>query len=194
MRTIIAIAAAAAAVSLLPIQASAQDAYAVDADHAWVTFKTNHAGWADAHGLFRTVSGEIQFDRENVANSSIELRIEAASIDTNNERRDTHLRSPDFFNVEEFPEITFESTTIEQTGERTANVTGDLTLLGTTEPVTLAVTWNEESPLPWDANTIKTGFSATGSFSGLDFGMTSLTQYGLGPDVELDIDIEAVRQ
>lgn len=174
--------------------AFAADSYEIDPTHAWVSFKTNHAGWANAHGTFKSVSGAISFDKEDVTKSSIELKIDAASIDTNHEQRDTHLKSPDFLNVEEFPEITFKSTAIEKTGDKTAKVTGDLTLAGTTGPVTLDVTWNAESALPWDANVIKTGFSATGGFSGTDFGIAKLADFGLGPDFKLDIDVEAVKK
>lgn len=174
--------------------AFAADSYDIDPTHAWVRFETNHAGWAQAQGAFKTVSGTISFDKEDVTKSSVEIVLEAASIDTNDEKRDTHLKSPDFLNAEEFPQITFKSTAIEQTGDKTAKVTGDLTLLGTAKPVVLDVTWNAESPLPWDANTIKTGFSATGTFSGPEFGIAKMTDFGLGPDITLDIDVEAVKK
>lgn len=174
--------------------AFAADSYEIDPTHAWVSFKTNHAGWANAHGVFRTVSGEISFDKDDVTKSSIELKIDAASIDTNHEQRDTHLKSPDFLNVEEFPEVTFKSTAIEKTGDKTAKVTGDLSIAGTTKPVTLDVIWNSESPLPWDAKTIKTGFSATGAITGADFGITKLADFGLGPDLLLDVDLEAIKK
>ncbi|MFD1329884.1 YceI family protein [Mycoplana ramosa] len=174
--------------------AFAADSYDIDPTHAWVRFETNHAGWSQAQGAFKAVSGTIAFDKEDVTKSSVEIVLEAASIDTNDEKRDTHLKSPDFLNAEEFPQITFKSTAIEKTGDKTAKVTGDLTLLGTAKPVVLDVTWNAESPLPWDANTIKTGFSATGTFSGPEFGITKMTDFGLGPDITLDIDVEAVKK
>ena len=185
---------AAVAGVLMAGSAFAADAYDIDPAHAWVGFKTNHAGWAHAHGAFKTVSGSISFDKEDVTKSSVEITIDAASIDTNDDKRNTHLKSPDFLNAEEFPQITFKSTAIEKTGDKTAKVTGDLTLLGTSKPVTLDVTWNGKSPLPWDANTIKTGFSATGSFNGVDFGITKMADFGLGPDIALDIDVEAVKK
>lgn len=174
--------------------AFAADSYDIDPTHAWVRFETNHAGWSQAQGAFKAVSGTISFDKEDVTKSSVEIVLEAGSIDTNDEKRDTHLKSPDFLNAEEFPQITFKSTTIEKTGDKTAKVTGDLTLLGTAKPVVLDVTWNAESPLPWDANTIKTGFSATGTFSGPEFGIAKMTDFGLGPDITLDIDVEAVKK
>ncbi len=186
--------AAAVAGLFLAGSAFAADTYEIDPTHAWVGFKTNHAGWANAQGTFKAVTGTITFDKDDVTKSAIELTIEAGSIDTNNDKRDVHLKSPDFLNAEEFPQITFKSTAIEKTGEKTAKVTGDLTLVGTTRPVTLDVTWNGEAPLPWDANTIKSGFSATGSFSGPDFGLTKMTDFGLGPDLVLSADLEAVKK
>ncbi|CAN7710778.1 YceI family protein [Neorhizobium tomejilense] len=174
--------------------AFAADIYEIDPTHAWVSFKTNHAGWSNAHGTFKAVSGTIAFDKNDVAKSNIFLKIDANSIDTNFEQRNSDLKSPDFLNVAEFPEITFTSTAVEKTGDKTAKVTGGLSLAGTVKPVVLDVIWNAESPLPWDANTIKTGFSATGKFSGLDFGINKLTDFGLGPDLSLDIDIEAIKK
>ena len=126
--------------------AFAADSYDIDPTHAWVRFETNHAGWSQAQGAFKAVSGTIAFDKEDVTKSTVEIVLEAASIDTNDEKRDTHLKSPDFLNAEEFPQITFKSTAIEKTGDKTAKVTGDLTLLGTAKPVVLDVTWNAESP------------------------------------------------
>lgn len=174
--------------------AFAAETYDIDPTHAWVTFKVNHGGWAKAHGTFKKVEGTIVFDKDDVTKSTISLKLDANSIDTNFEQRNSDLKSPDFLNVEEFPEITFTSTAIEKTGDKTAKVTGDLSLVGVVKPVTLDVTWNAEAPLPWDANTIKTGFSANGTFSGLDFGLNKLTDFGLGPDLALDIDIEAIKK
>lgn len=179
---------------LLTGSAFASDNYDIDPTHAWVSFKTNHGGWSNAHGIFKTVKGAISFDKTDVAKSSISLTIDANSVDTNFAQRDSDLKSPDFLNVEEFPDITFTSTKIEKTGDRTAKVTGDLSLAGTVKPVTLDVTWNAEAALPWDAKTIKTGFSATGKFSGPDFGLKKMADYGLGPDLALDIDVEAIKK
>lgn len=180
-------------IALSPMASAAQDSYSIDPAHAWVTFSINHAGWANAQGQFREVSGQILFDQENVSNSSLNVEIVAASVDTNHEGRDEHLSSPDFLNALEFPTITFVSETITQTGVRTGTVDGILTLVGTSRPVTLDVTWNEEKPLPWDANVVKTGFSATGTIQPTDFGMTKVAEFGLGPNIELRIEVEAIK-
>ena len=172
----------------------AADTYTIDEQHAWVQFAIPHAGWSNARGQFRTVSGDIVFDHDDVTNSSVNVVIQSASVDTNLEARDDHLRSPDFLNAEEFPTIVFTSTAIEKTGDRTALVTGDMTIVGTTNSIVLDVVWGAEFPLPWDASTIKTGFSATTSINGVDFGINKLPDFGLGPDIEIFIDIEAVKQ
>ncbi|WP_284163457.1 YceI family protein [Frigidibacter sp. SD6-1] len=186
--------AIAAALAAFTLPAIAADSYKVDPRHAWVTFSTNHAGWSSAHGIFRTVSGEIVFDQDDVTNSSVSFEIDAASVDTNLADRDEHLRSPDFLNVEEFPTITFKSSSVEKTGERTGRVTGDLTLVGMTKEVVLDVTWNAEQPLPWDPNVVVSGFSTAVDINGTDFGITKMTEFGLGPGIAVKIDVEAVRQ
>jgi polyisoprenoid-binding protein YceI len=175
-----------------PVQGA--DQYKIDGNHAFVYFNVNHNGWAHAWGRFNTVSGDIAFDKNDPSKSSISVVIDAASVDTNHKKRDDHLRSPDFFNTEEFPEITFESTGIEQTGERTGKVVGNLTLLGVTKEMTLDVTWNVESPLPWDANVVKTGFSTVLKVMPGEFGMTNVPEWGMGPEVTMFLEIEAIKQ
>jgi polyisoprenoid-binding protein YceI len=185
--------AAALFITTSPV-AHAADHYTVHEDHTWVTFSVNHAGWANAHGIFRNVSGDISFDKDDVTNSSVSVVIKSESLDTNSEQRDRDMGGADFLNIVEFPEITFDSTRIEQTGERTAIVYGDLTMIGVSREVALDVVWNNEMPLPWDASTIKTGFSATATIDGTDFGMNQLKAFGLGPVVDVEIDLEALRQ
>ena len=174
--------------------AFAADTYKIDEQHAWVQFAVPHAGWANARGQFRAVGGDIMFDHDDVTKSSVNVIIQADSVDTNFEARDDHLRSPDFLNAEEFPILEFVSTGIEKTGDRTALVTGDMTIAGVTNSVVLDVVWGEEKPLPWDASTIKTGFSATTSINGVDFGINKMPDFGLGPNVEIFIEVEAIKQ
>lgn len=174
--------------------ANAEGRYLVHEDHTWVTFSVSHAGWANARGMFRAVSGEINFDQDDVTKSSVEVTLDAASLDTNSEQRDRDMAGADFLNSIEFPQITFVSTRIEKTGERTGIIYGDMTMVGVTREVALDVTWNAEFALPWDPSTIKTGFSATGQIDGTDFGMNSLVDFGLGPVIDIAIDLEAIRQ
>ena len=88
----------------------------------------------------------------------------------------------------------FVSTAVEVTGDNTAKVTGDLTLIGVTRPDTLDVTFNVEAPLPWNANVLKSGFSATGSFNSGDFCMAKVAEFDIGPDVSPTLEVEAIKQ
>lgn len=179
----------------LTASAWAADTYKVDPQHVWVTFGINHAGWSTAQGIFRKVDATIVFDKDDVSKSSVSATIDATSLDTNYDKRNSDLMSPDFLNTEEFPTITFQSTSVEKTGDRTGKLTGDLTIIGVTVPVTLDVTWSgKEDPFPWAPDVPRTGFTATGTISPAAFGMGKVAEYGLGPDVNLTINIEAEKQ
>ena len=172
--------------------AQAADTYTIDPAHVWVTFTINHAGWSSAHGIFKTVSGTISFDKDDVTKSTVSAQIDATSLDTNFEQRNTDLNSPDFLNTAEFPTITFDSTAVEKTGDKTGKITGNFTMIGTTVPVTLDVTWSGvEAAYPWAPDVMRTGFTATGTISPAAFGMTKVAEYGLGPDITVTIDVEA---
>ncbi|HYG86867.1 MAG TPA: YceI family protein [Azospirillum sp.] len=166
-------------------------AYKLDPAHMSVAFIVNHLGFSNLIGRFNTVSGEVAFDKDAVHSSTVKVTIDTASIDTAHAKRDEHLRSPDFFNAKEFPQMTFKSTKIEKTGDRTGKLHGDLTLLGTTKPVVLDVTFNKEGVSP--ASKLETvGFSARGKIKRSDFGM----KYGapnIGDEIELLIEAEAVK-
>jgi polyisoprenoid-binding protein YceI len=136
--------AALAAVLLLALLApapapAAPTAWGVDRAHSSVSFRIRHF-FSQVPGRFQSFDGALTYDEENPAASSMEFTIEAASIDTDQERRDGHLRSPDFFNVEKFPQIAFRSRKVEKTSEANVyEVTGDFTLIGVTQPVTVRV-------------------------------------------------------
>jgi polyisoprenoid-binding protein YceI len=178
---------------LLAGTAHASERYKIDPAHAWVYFTINHSGWANAIGRFDTIAGDISFDKDDVTRSTVKITIDTTSVNTNQKARDDHLRSPDFFNAAEFPSMTFESTAIAKTGDKTAKITGNLTLLGVSKPVTLDARWNAEAPYPFAENVIRSGFSATGVVSPAEFGMTKVTEFGMGPEVYLMIEIEADR-
>jgi len=120
-----------------PVQAA--DTYLFDKGHTEIIFKWNHVGLSTQSGEFRDYDGSVVFDRENLANSKVDVVIRTASLDTGVPALDEHLRSGDFFNVEANPEITFKSTSVKQTGVDQGAVTGDLTINGVTKPVTLDV-------------------------------------------------------
>ena len=117
------------------LSALGADTYKIDPVHSSVVFSVKHNGVTDFYGAFKEISGTVTFDAADAAKSSVELTVPVESIDTRNEKRDQHLKSPDFFNAKQFPAITFKSSKIEGSGE-TYKISGDLTIHGVTKPVT----------------------------------------------------------
>ncbi|GJL85551.1 MAG: polyisoprenoid-binding protein [Micavibrio sp.] len=174
-----------------PAQAQIEK-YSFDKAHTQILFFVNHLGFSNSHGEFLDFDGTLTLNRGELAKSGVDVTIQTASIDMNDEKWDTHMKNEDFFHVEKFPTMTFKSTDVEVTGENTANVTGDLTILETTRPVVLAVTHNKSGKHPMGEK-YQAGFSATVAIKRSDFGMT----YGLpmvGDDIQIRIEVEAVRQ
>lgn len=161
--------ALAALVTAVAAPVHAADTYEIDAAHSFVVFKLKHMNTSWAYGTFGKMSGTATFDEADPTKSSINLTIDPTSIDTGIEKRDGHLKSPDFFNVKEFPEITFKSTGVTKTADGKGQVTGELTLLGKTVPVTATI---EETGSGKGMNgEDRRGAQAEFSFKRSDFGM-----------------------
>jgi polyisoprenoid-binding protein YceI len=111
-------------------------AWEIDNTHSQVTFSVRHMMISTVKGHFNLISGQLHIDEQTPANSWIEAEADVASVDTRDERRDGHLRSPDFFDVENYPKLTFKSTKVEKVGDEEYKVTGDLTVRGISKPVT----------------------------------------------------------
>lgn len=188
IRTVL-LGAAALALTTSPVLAAD---YTIDDAHTQANFRVDHLGFSTTWGRFNEESGTVSFDPDNPEDASVSLVIDASSIDTNHAERDDHLRSPDFFNTAEFGEITFESTGVEVTGENTAAITGDLTMLGVTKSVTLDAIFNSIGTYPWDESTEVIGFSASGVLDRTEFGMMYGVG-GIGTEIQIDIDVEATR-
>jgi polyisoprenoid-binding protein YceI len=182
---------AATAVGAVAPAFAAPVSYKIDPAHTAVAFIVNHVAFSNVIGRFNTVGGDVTFDKDAVEKSVVNVTIDTASVDTNHAKRDEHLRSPDFFNAKEFPKMTFKSTKIEKTGDKTGKLHGDLTMLGVTKPVVLDITFNKDGVSP--ASKLETaGFSARGTVKRTDFGM----KYGapaIGDDIQLLIEVEAVK-
>ncbi len=179
----------------LAVPAGAAETYSFDQSHTDVVFRVSHFGLSDTLGRFNRTEGTLVLDEAAPENAKVEVTIQAASLDTNHEARDEHLRSADFFDVDSHPTITFVSTAIERTGEATAEVTGDLTLLGVTRPVVLEVTLNalQPHPLPQMNGVMTAGFSASATIERTAFGMDTYAP-AIGDEVEIILEVEALKQ
>lgn len=162
----------AASLALLAAPTLAAEPWTLDKSHAHVAFSADHLGFSMVQGQFREFDAEIMFDPENIEASSVSFTINAASVDTFWPERDQHIRSADFLNVEAHPTITFVSTAIEQTGENTATITGDLTIVGETREVTFEAVLNRIAPSPFQPDKTIAGFTVTGEIVRADFGVT----------------------
>jgi polyisoprenoid-binding protein YceI len=167
----------------------------VDPSHSSVDFRVKHLGISTVRGSFREFEGKLDVG-EDITNSQAAGTIKAASIDTGEPKRDEHLRSADFFDADSYPDITFESTSIEVIDDEEFHVTGDLTMHGVTKPITLhvEVTGTEEDP--W-GNT-RVGLEVQGELSRGDWGMTFNQALGSGnmmvsDKVRINAEISAVK-
>jgi len=164
----------------------------LDPAHAHASFSVRHLVISNVRGEFQKFAGSVKLDEKDVTKSSVEATIEAASLDTAVPDRDKHLRSPDFFDVEKFPTITFKSTKVESAGKGKLKVTGNLTMKGVTKSVVLAVEGpTAEIKDPWGKT--RRGISATTKINRQDFGLSWSKVVEAGPVVgdEVKIEIEA---
>lgn len=169
------------------------ETYVLEKPHTQILFGTKHLGFTTSYGRFHNFDGGFTFDRDNPESSSVEVTIQTASIDMGTKPWDDHMKNQDFFDVENFPTMTFKSKNIEMTGEKTANITGDLTLLDQTHPVTLSTVFNHSGEQPFDGK-YHAGFSATGSLKRTDWGIDYGVAGGVGDIVELIIEVDGIRQ
>lgn len=167
--------------------------YVIDKEgqHAFINFRISHLGFSWLYGRFNDFDGSFSWDAAAPEQSSVQVTINTASVDSNHAERDKHLRSPDFLNVSAHPQARFVSTGVEMTGEDTAKVTGELTLNGVTRPVVLDARFMGEGQDPWGG--YRAGFEGTASLRLKDFDIVM----DLGPasqEVELMLTIEGIRK
>jgi polyisoprenoid-binding protein YceI len=173
--------------------------WSIDATHTTVEFSVKHMMLTTVRGRVSGVSGTIEIDQENPAASSASVELDRTTIETGNDQRDAHLRSPDFFDVEQFPTITFRTRRI--AGARAEEgasfrVVGDLTVRGVTREITLDATYEGQGRDPWGGDRVS--FSAEGKLDRRDFGLTwnaALETGGVlvSNDVKVRIDVQAVK-
>jgi polyisoprenoid-binding protein YceI len=170
--------------------------YAIDPTHSRIGFVARHAMVTKVRGSFNEFDGSGHFDAANPADSSLQLTIKAASIDTRNADRDGHLRSNDFFDMDTYPEITFVSTAVEQTGDEEYRVTGDLTIKGVTKPVDVDFEYTGTAVDPYGNQRI--GLDGTTTVNRKDWGVNwnaALDAGGVlvGEKVTLEFEVSAIR-
>ncbi len=183
------------ALVMAPIAVSAST-YKVDKSHTSVAFKVRHL-FTKLTGRFDDFEGTISFDPANFSAATVEGTIRAASINTNNEKRDAHLKKEDFFDVEKYPQISFKSTKVTDvdTDAKTAKVHGNLTMHGVEKPIVLDVSYLGTAKDPW--GNMRGGFEATTTVNRKDFGIAwneTLDSGGLliGEEVEIEINVEGM--
>jgi polyisoprenoid-binding protein YceI len=190
-----------AAAMVLAVGAGAMSAqskdWKIDAAHSEADFSIKHMSISTVHGSFRGLSGVIKYDPANPAKSGVEASIDVTSVDTGVAPRDTHLKSPDFFDTAKFPTMTFKSTSVSKAGDH-YDVVGDLTLHGVTKQVVLKLEDLGKEETGMDGKSVHRGFSATTTINRKDFGLTwnGTLKSGdsvLGDDVKIELDIEAVQ-
>jgi polyisoprenoid-binding protein YceI len=170
--------------------------YTLDLAHTRIGFSARHAMVSKVRGQFNEFNGSLYIDAEDPAKSKVELTIKAASIDTRNSDRDAHLRSNDFFAMEEYPEITFRSNHVEQASANEYYVTGDLTIRGTTKPVTVNFQLNGSVVDPW--GNFRIGFDGQTTINRKDWGVSFNAALEAGgvmvsEKVNLEFEVEAVK-
>ncbi len=171
--------------------APAAETYKLDPDHTSIIFRLKHLGVAYVYGRFGGPTGSFVFDESSPANSSIEIQVDAKNVDTAVAKRDNHLKSPDFFDAGEHPLIKFKSTSVKKSGPDSYEVSGNLTLLGKTRPVTVKARQTGNGKDPW--GNFRQGFETSFSIKRSDFGMDFMMGVA-SDDVLLTVSVEGIRQ
>ncbi|MBI1754289.1 MAG: YceI family protein [Acidobacteria bacterium] len=182
---------AALALAALPALA-AEDTYKIDPVHSEISFKIRHL-LAKTSGRFTKFSGTIKVDSADISKSSVEVSIEAASVNTDNEGRDKHLQSPDFFDTAKFPAITFKSTSVKEVAKGKLEVTGDFTLHGVTKKITFPITNAGTQPGLQPGVTVAGFIDGALTINRNDFGIKTYPG-ALGDDVAISLNIEAAKK
>ncbi|MCR9257395.1 MAG: YceI family protein [Alphaproteobacteria bacterium] len=199
LKSLLSTALVASAALLVAAPAKAVETYAFDKAHTNILFAINHLGLSEFYGQFQDFDGTVTFDPADPTKSAMDVTIQATSVDTDVAALDEHLRNEDFFNVAQFPEITFKTTEIRRTGETTGEIVGELTMLGVTKPVTLDATMNFNGThplsgvLPYYKDAHYLAVSAETVVKRSDFGMTYLVP-NVGDEVKIIIETELRRQ
>ncbi len=171
--------------------------WAIDPTHSEIKFKVKHLVISTVTGEFKDVRGKVESESDGFAGASVYFEADVNSIDTGNEDRDAHLKSEDFFKADEYPRLTFESKSLKVTGDDEYEMTGDITIRGTSKPITLKAIHGGTVEDPY-GNT-KAGFEITGELNRKDFGLewNAVTEAGnvvVGDKVKLALDVQLIKE
>ncbi len=183
--------------ALLIVIPARADEYEIDSDHSRVSFKVRHLAISSVLGQFDKFKGSFTFDPKNMSASGAQAVIDVGSINTNQKKRDDHLRSEDFFSASKYPEISFTSTGIEGSSPENFKLRGNLTMRGVTKPVELAVEMGGATKDPWGNERV--AFTASTKLNRRDFGLTwsKILETGavvVGDEVRIDLEIEGIKK
>ena len=175
----------------------ANTTWALDPTHSELTFKVRHLLVSNVTGHIKQFNATVETEGDNVASAKVNLTAEVSSISTNNEQRDGHLMSPDFFDTANHPAITFTSNQLEKAGDDEYKMHGDLTMRGVTKPVTLKVEFGGKVVDPWGND--RMGFEVHGKINRKDFGVafSMVSETGgilLGEEISINANVEFVKQ
>lgn len=175
---------------------SKQTTWTIDPSHTIVEFGIRHLMITTVKGRFGGVEGTIKGNPDDWTDAEVEVKIDAASVDTRNEDRDNHLRSADFFEVEKYPHLTYKSTKVTKTGENSYTIEGELTIRDVTKPVTLEAEYLGKAVDPWGNE--KIGFSAKAKVNRKDFGLTwnaplEAGGFLVGDEVTIELEVQAAK-
>ena len=169
----------------------AAETYSVDTAHTYVMFRVKHLGVGYSYGRFNGPAGKFVFDESSPSNCSIEMQVKTNDVDTQVEKRDNHLKSPDFFNAAEHPAISFKSTSVKKISSNTYEVAGNLTLLGKTRPISMKASHTGAGEDPWGK--YRRGFESTFTIKRSEFGMNFMLK-GVSDEVDITVSVEGIRQ
>lgn len=174
------------------VASAAPEKWDFDPTHTQIMFSINHFGYSNTLGWFGEFDGALMLDEEAPENSSVAMELDVASMDTGFALRNEHLMAEKWLNVANFPKITFTSTKVEQISDTEATLTGDMTLLGATHPITLDVKLNNLGDHPFKKDLRMVGFSATGTLKRSDFGFDTMVP-NISDEIEVRIETELTK-
>lgn len=182
----------ALALALVFSSAVLADDYKADPVHSFVVFDVHHLGAGYVYGTFIGPAGAVSFDPSDLSKTTFDVSVRTDTIDTRSANRNKDLKGPDFFNVKQFPTMTFKSTGVKKTGDNTMDVTGDLTVRGVTKSITvpMEVTGTGKGM----RGETRTGFRANFTVNRTDFGINADPEPVIGNDIQVIVAIEAIKQ